>query len=96
MISVTTSSGFTCEVNEKQFRDFRTVRAYSAMIGDGEDTKKLEGAIELVKRVMGSSEEDFLKHLEDEHGFVDTQRVYLELGEIMAEIKKADDAAKKS
>jgi len=96
MIEVTTSSGFKCKVNEKQFRDFRTIRAYSAMVGNGSDEEKLEGAIALVSRIMGNQEEDFLKHLEDETGFVDTERVYLELGEIMSEIKAADDAAKKS
>lgn len=96
MIEVTTSSGLKCRVNEKQFRDFRTVRAYSAMTGKGSDTDKLEGAVALVRLIMGDQEEAFLQHLEDEVGFVDTERVYLELGEIMAKIKDADEAAKKS
>ena len=94
MMTVTTSSGFSCEVNEKAFRDFRTIRAYAKMSGKGPDTEKLEGAVALVNCILRDNEDALYEHVE-ENGFVDPAKVFAELKEIMDALQEADAAVKK-
>lgn len=96
MITVTTSTGFTAEVNERIFTDFRVMSAYSKMIDKHKKAEdKLAGATDLVDLLLRDQQQDLYDHLEDEDHYVDPEKVFSELGEIMEQIKDSDADAKK-
>lgn len=97
MISVTTHSGFTCDVNEKIFTDFRVMSAYSRMIDKNKKPEdKLAGATDLVTILLRDQALDLFDHLEDEEHYVDPKLVFEELEDIMNQIQEVDSDTKKS
>ena len=97
MITVTTKSGFTCEVNEKSFTDFRVMSAYSRMIDKRKGPEdKLNGATDLVAILLREQANELYDHLEDDEYYVDPQLVFEELEDIMGQIQEAAPEVKKS
>ena len=96
MITVKTSSGFEGEVNEKAFYDFRVMAAYSKMIDRHKKAEdKLAGATDLVDLLLREQQQDLYDCLEDNEHFVDPEKVFAEMGEIMEQIKDAAPETKK-
>lgn len=97
MITITTSTGFTCEVNEHAFTDFRVMSSFAKMIDKNKrDEDKLAGATDLVTILLGDQQYDLYDHIEDDERYVDPTKVFAELNEIMDKMKEASDATKKS
>lgn len=97
MITVTTSTGFTCEVNEHAFTDFRVMSAFARMIDKNKrDEDKLAGATDLVTILLREQAYDLYDHLEDEGHYVAPQKVFAALNEIMDQMREASEATKKS
>ena len=82
MISGTTKSGFEFTVNENIAGDWRLAKAL-AKSQSKKETEQIQGAIEIVKIVLGDQEEDLCEYLADENGSVPTQKVMEEIAEIM-------------
>lgn len=95
MVTVTTDSGFTCTVDERRFRDFRVVRACSMVMKKDSDTDKVIEAASIVPLILGDQEDALYEHIADD-GYVDTDKVFAEMFDIMqkamgqsAEVKKS-------
>jgi len=94
-MKVTTTTGATFEVNDNAFRDYRTVRAYSAVLNTKRaDEERLNCACELVRCVMRDDEEAFISSFE-ENGYIDTEKVLAETLRIMEILRGASEETKK-
>ncbi|MDQ0153601.1 hypothetical protein J2S20_002322 [Moryella indoligenes] len=96
MIDGKTSSGFRFRVYEKAIHDFRFLMAYKGLKAKDQD-KNTEASVDLVLIILGEDQtEKLMKHVADKYGNVPAERIYSELGEIIATISKADKQTKKS
>lgn len=81
MTKVKTSSGFECELDEKNLDDMRLLDLV-AEVSNGH-TEKLP---EIVNRVLGDQKEKLYKHIEDDHGRVPVKKASDEITEIFKKI----------
>ena len=90
-MKVTTSTGFTCEANEKIKNDFRFIEALAMMEG-GEASEALRGQVDMLRLLLPK---DAIKalyaHVREEDGTVPTDRVIAECMEIIQGIGKGED-----
>lgn len=81
MTKVKTSSGFECEIDEKNLDDMRLIDLV-AEVSNG-NTAKLP---EITSKVLGDQKEKLYKHIEDEHGRVPVEKAIDEITEIFQRI----------
>lgn len=81
MTKVKTSSGFECEIDEKNMDDMRLLDLV-AEVSRG-DTTKLS---EIISKVLGDGKEKLYKHIEDECGRVPVEKASNEITEIFRKI----------
>ena len=81
MTKVKTSSGFECEIDEKNLDDMRLLDLV-AEVSNG-DTTKLPV---IISKVLGGEKEKLYKHIEDEHGRVPVEKASDEITEIFRKI----------
>ena len=81
MTKVKTSSGFECEINEKNLDDMRLLDLV-AEVSNGNTTKLSE----IINKVLGDQKEKLYKHIEDEHGRVPVEKASGEITEIFQKI----------
>ncbi len=81
MTKVKTSSGFECEIDEKNLDDMRLLDLV-AEVSEG-NTAKLP---DIINRVLGDEKEKLYKHIEDEHGRVPVEKASDEITEIFRKI----------
>lgn len=94
MISVTTKSGFTAEVNEGIGNDFRVVEAI-ADADSGDESRMLRGTVDLVRLMLGENGKKALyAHLEAKHGSVPVEAVISEVTEILTLAREQSKAVK--
>lgn len=81
MTKVKTSSGFECEIDEKNLDDMRLLDLV-AEVAEG-NTTKLSA---IISRALGDQKEKLYKHIEDEHGRVPVEKASDEITEIFQKI----------
>ena len=81
MTKVKTSSGFECEIDEKNLDDMRLLDLV-AEVSNGNTTKLSE----IINKVLGDQKEKLYKHIEDEHGRVPVEKASGEITEIFRKI----------
>ena len=80
-MKITTKSGFKCEVKENVVKDWRYVKALAKCQND---ETALEGGVELVDVLLGAKgQKDLEKHLEALDGYVDAEKIFSEVTEII-------------
>lgn len=83
MIKGTTKSGFKFEIDETKLNDYRFMKDLSKM---EENPLRFPAVLE---KILGDEQEEALmKHLEDEEGRVDTEKVAEELADILSNGKE--------
>lgn len=96
-MEIKTKGGFTCEIDEKVFRDFRFVRALRDTGADDAATRQdASFALEAMLFPEREAEDALFAFLADEQGHVSTDAVFGVIGEIISEVAAKDKAAKKS
>ena len=94
---ITTKSGFSCELDEAVFRDFRFVRALRDTGADDAVTRQdASFAIEAMLFPEREAEDKLFAFLADEKGHVSAESVFSLMGEIISEAAGKDKTAKKS
>lgn len=81
MTKVKTSSGFECEIDEKNLDDMRLLDLV-AEVSNGNTTKLTE----IMDKVLGDQKEKLYKYIEDEHGRVPVEKASNEITEIFQKI----------
>lgn len=83
-MKITTKSGFKCEVKDKLAKDWRLIKVLAKC--QKEETA-FEGCIELENVLLGDKGAEALEsHLEALDGYVDTEKLFAELTEIVETI----------
>lgn len=94
---ITTKSGFSCEIDEAVFRDFRFVRALRDTGAEDPATRQdASFAIEAMLFPEREAEQALFDFLADKKGHVPAEAVFGLMGEIITEVAERDKAAKKS
>lgn len=94
-MKITTDTGFTCEIDERVFDDFRTLSAMGEMFdAEAEPTQRMGAASRIISIVLGGEKKRLYKHLEKD-GFVSAEDVYAELNSIMEKVTEAKAEVKK-
>lgn len=78
---VKSSKGQEYKISDNLSKDFRFMRAYTAMRAGGE--KAVQGAVDTVALVFGDQEDRFLREIADEDGTCPVDRVFAELRVIL-------------
>lgn len=81
MTKVKTSSGFECEIDEKNLDDMRLLDLV-VEVSNGDTTKMPV----IINKVLGDQKEKLYKYLEDEHGRVPVEKASDEITEIFKQI----------
>lgn len=80
-MNITTKSGFKCKVNDKLAKDWRLIKVLAKC---QKEATAFEGCIELEAVLLGAKGADALEaHLEALDGYVDTEKLFAELTEIV-------------
>lgn len=90
-MKIRTKSGFECDVDERVLKDYRFVKSLARMTkGSLESVDAVANVIELL---LGDDEE-LMRHCERD-GFVSAEDVATEVREILGELGRKSDTAKK-
>lgn len=81
MTKVKTSSGFECEIDEKNLDDMRLLDLV-AEVSEG-NTAKISS---IINKVLRDQKEKLYKHIEDEHGRIPIEKASNEIAEIFQKI----------
>lgn len=96
MVSVTTNSGLSVEVDERRFADFRVVDACGVILGDAPEEDKVMAARDILHLIFTDVQLKALyKHVEKD-GFVSIDDVYAELFDVLNMAKLENSDVKKS
>ena len=95
-MKIKTKSGFECNVNERRLKDWRYVKA-AAKLSSNNESEIVEALTFAVPFLLGEDgEAELMKHVEDEEGVVDSEKMvaeYIEVTQIAGEkVKKSQSS----
>jgi|GEM_PF-1778497 len=92
MKKITTSTGFTCDIDENLKNDFRLARAVAkAESADGDEFDKIAGVDEIAIVLLGTIGRKRLeRHIMKQHKIVDSQAYITEISEILTKMGDED------
>ena len=94
MVKVQTKSGFVCKIDEERVKDWRFVKALAQC--DAQETM-VKGLTFVVPFLLGpDGESALMEHIKDENGYYPTDRIMIEVRELLDQTKIKIETKKSS